>query len=162
MEQRTVNLDLETAKQWFNKGGELKKVALQAFTEQELTPKVRIWEGIPELNGYYIDEFSKITRMDEHSVLNVNRNIALTGKHCKKMLAIAQISQLMPYYGGAITNKEWENTLITKYDITRINNNLFTGKVCNNYKFLAFHTEEQRNDFLQYNERLVKDYYMMD
>ena len=162
MEQRTVNLDIETAKQWFNKGGELKEIALQAFTEKELNPKVRIWEGIPELNGYYIDEFSKITRMDEHSVLNVNRNIALTGKHCKKMLAIAQISQLMPYYGGQITDEEWEDTLITKYAINRTLNGLLTEGAWTNYRFLAFHTKEQSKDFLKYNERLVKDYYMMD
>ena len=30
------------------------------------------------------------------------------------------------------------------------------------YKFLAFHTKEQAELFLQENEDLVKDYYMID
>jgi hypothetical protein len=162
MEQRTVNLDIETAKEWYNQGGELRKVALQAFTEQELTSKVRTWEDITELNGCYVDEYCEITRMDRHSVVDVNRNIALTGKHCKKMLAIAQISQLMPYYGGEITDEEWEDSLITKYAINRTLNDFSTDGAWTNYRFLAFHTKEQSKDFLQYNERLVKDYYMMD
>ena len=68
----------------------------------------------------------------------------------------------MPYYGGAITDKEWGNSFMTKYVISRMPNNLSTGEVWTNYRFLAFHTKEQRNDFLQYNERLVRDYYMMD
>lgn len=31
-----------------------------------------------------------------------------------------------------------------------------------NYHFLAFHTAEQRDDFLKYNRQLVKDYLMID
>lgn len=30
------------------------------------------------------------------------------------------------------------------------------------YHFLAFHTREQRDNFLKYNEQLVKDYLMID
>ena len=36
MEQRTVKLDLNTAREWYKKGGELQAVALQAFTKKEL------------------------------------------------------------------------------------------------------------------------------
>lgn len=41
-ETRTVNLELtiQKAKKWFNKGGELKTLALKAFTKKELTQKV--------------------------------------------------------------------------------------------------------------------------
>jgi len=30
------------------------------------------------------------------------------------------------------------------------------------YVFLAFHTGQQRDDFLKYNEQLVKDYLMIE
>lgn len=30
------------------------------------------------------------------------------------------------------------------------------------YKFIAFHTEEQRDEFLKNNEQLVKDYLMIE
>lgn len=36
METRNVELTLEKAREWYKKGGDLKKVALQAFTEEEL------------------------------------------------------------------------------------------------------------------------------
>lgn len=38
MEIRNVQLSLEKAKEWYNKGGELKEVALQAYKEDELNP----------------------------------------------------------------------------------------------------------------------------
>lgn len=37
METRNVNVTLEKAQEWYKKGGDLKEVALQAFTEEELT-----------------------------------------------------------------------------------------------------------------------------
>lgn len=38
METRNVNVTLEKAKEWYKKGGDLKEIALQAFTEKELKP----------------------------------------------------------------------------------------------------------------------------
>lgn len=38
METRNVNVTLEKAREWYKKGGDLKEVALQAFTEKELKP----------------------------------------------------------------------------------------------------------------------------
>lgn len=78
------------------------------------------------------------------------------------MLAMAQISQLMPYYGGEITDEEWKNGNINKYVIEAKYD--YTIKYIKNSLrvFLAFHTEEQRNSFLKNNERLVKDYLMLD
>lgn len=35
-EKRVIELGIEKAKEWYNKGGELKEVALQAYTEKEL------------------------------------------------------------------------------------------------------------------------------
>ena len=43
-EERNIKLTLEKAKEWYNKGGELKEIALQAFTEKELNPLPRSWE----------------------------------------------------------------------------------------------------------------------
>ena len=43
-EERFVTLTLDKAKEWYNKGGELKEIALQAFTEKELNSLPRSWE----------------------------------------------------------------------------------------------------------------------
>lgn len=162
MEQRTVKLDLNTAKEWYNKGGELREVALQAFTEEELKKQVKTWEDLENVEGFYIDSMSSIYHYMKFSPIPTNRNTFLTEKQVKSALAMAQISQLMPYYGGAITNKEWDDNAVNKYTIGRINNNIITESRNFTYFFLAFHTEKQRDEFLKYNGRLVKDYYMMD
>ena len=44
MNTRNVTLTLDKAKEWYKKGGELKEIALQAFTEKELNPLPRSWE----------------------------------------------------------------------------------------------------------------------
>ena len=36
-EERNITLTLDKAKEWYKKGGDLKQVALQAFSEKELT-----------------------------------------------------------------------------------------------------------------------------
>lgn len=89
-------------------------------------------------------------------------NIATSEKIAKSMLAMAMISQLMPYYGGEITDEEWRNNLMIKYAIERVRNKIVIGSYYNNFCFLAFHTKEQRDNFLKYNEQLVKDYLMID
>ena len=42
--ERNITLTLDKAKEWYNKGGELKEIALQAFSEKELNPLPRSWE----------------------------------------------------------------------------------------------------------------------
>lgn len=92
---------------------------------------------------------------------NLSKRVAASEKVAKSMLAMAMISQLMPYYGGAISDEEWTNSK-TKYVIVKISNEIQKDDFFRKYHFLAFHTREQRDDFLKYNERLVKDYLMID
>lgn len=89
-------------------------------------------------------------------------NVAASEKVAKSMLAMAQISQLMPYYGGEVTDEEWYNINLLKHCITYRNNKAYKEGLGQLRVFLAFHTSEQRDDFLKYNERLVKDYLMVD
>lgn len=114
--------------------------------------------------GYYINSFSELEpvnvgNFDSYS----DKNIAVSEKVAKSMLAMAMISQLMPYYGGIITDEEWKNHKINKYIIVSYKNKIVTKLYMDcYYYFLAFHTTEQRDEFLKYNEQLVKDYLMID
>jgi hypothetical protein len=47
-EERNITLTLDKAKEWYKKGGELKEIALQAFSEKELNPLPRSWEEFCE------------------------------------------------------------------------------------------------------------------
>lgn len=58
MEERNVKLSIETARKWYKKGGELREVALQAFTEDEITMRPKSWEAYIKMHkrvGFYVD-----------------------------------------------------------------------------------------------------------
>ena len=74
---------------------------------------------------------------------------------------MSQISQLLPYYGGAITEEEWEDDSFFKYNIERYKNTVYLDGHSTMYTFLAFHTEEQRDSFYENNKQLVNDYLMI-
>lgn len=50
-EERNITLTLDKAKEWYKKGGDLKQVALQAFTEKELNPLPKSWEEYCRKHG---------------------------------------------------------------------------------------------------------------
>lgn len=132
----------------------------------EVEPVIRTYEDLIDssksIAGYYIDTACDIRKWQPTVCDNWTRDVAVSEKVCKSMLAMAQISQLMPYYGGAISDGEWRNGDVVKYSIQRVKNKIGIDYCYTRYCFLAFHTPEQRDDFIKYNERLVKDYLMID
>lgn len=124
--------------------------------------KFPTWEGLGNITGVFIGGRSEFFEASGVPTSNSNRNVFLTEKHAKSALAMAQISQLIPYYGGKITNDEWEDSSIRKYIIFRKMSYVGRCEAYSNYEFLAFHTAEQRDEFLKNNEQLVKDYLMIE
>lgn len=120
------------------------------------------WEDLKELNGVYIETSSETLHREKARRDKYTRNTFLSEKHAKSALAMAQISQLMPYYGGEITDEEWEDRSIRKYIIFRRTSYIGGYDTYSNYEFLAFRTAEQRDEFLKNNEQLVKDYLMIE
>ena len=112
--------------------------------------------------GYWIDEDSKICSTHCYISMSSDKNMAASEKVAKSMLAMAMISQLMPYYGGEITEDEWNYANKLKYTIKNERGKICTAHGYVIHDYLAFHTEEQRDNFLKYNEQLVKDYLMID
>lgn len=127
---------------------------------------IRTYQDLIDTNttikGYYIGAVSGIITITHGmSADNSTRNITASEKVAKSMLAMAMISQLIPYYGGEITNEEWDSTC-PKHVIRKQYDKIYTDSTMYYYHFLAFHTSEQRDNFLKYNEQLVKDYLMID
>ena len=125
--------------------------------------EVRTWEDLKgsrvPFDSCYIDRNGELSSY-RYFFGDTDKHVFINEKHAKSALAMAQISQLMPYYGGAITDEEWLDDK-DKYVIMKLKNIIVTSMYSNTFYFLAFHTEEQRNDFLKYNEQLVKDYLMI-
>lgn len=94
----------------------------------------------------------------------LTRHYSASEKVARSNMAKNRISHILKYderFGGEITDAEWRNSSIGKYAIIRMNDNI---DVCCNtslYRYLAFHTEEQRDLFLKEYEGLIKAYYML-
>ena len=119
-------------------------------------------EDLNRISGCYITDNCIIRPASNIKPNEENKNVFLTEKHAKSALAMAQISQLIPYYGGEITNDEWEDCSIRKYIIFRRTSCVRKCDTYSDYDFLAFRTAEQRDEFLKNNEQLVKDYLMIE
>lgn len=104
------------------------------------------------VGGVFIGEDSILLSVSDVSYTKYNRNIFIDAKHAKSALAMAQISQLMPYYGGEITDKEWGDHRILKRIILRSDDCIKISDASIKYNFLAFHTKEQGDNFLDNNE----------
>jgi hypothetical protein len=166
MDERNVKISIETARKWYNSEDDsLKGIALQAFSEEELSEtEVKVWDDLLKLKnksrGAWIGD-SSFLHCNCRIMENTDKNIFVDSKHAKSALAMAQISQLMPYYGGRITDEEWLDDNL-KYVLRRNANVIEMILYAKVYHFLAFHTEEQRDEFLKNNEQLVKEYLMLD
>lgn len=124
--------------------------------------QINTWENIPRINGCYISNCNIVTGY-EGKPCEKNKDVYLTDKYAKSALALAQISQLMPYYGGEITDEEWKNNK-RKFTIVAYNGEIKPFTHVNNKVLIAFHTEQQRTEFMSFpeNVQLVKDFYMVD
>lgn len=134
---------------------------------KEKEPVIRTYQDLIDchipISGYMIKSDSTILgSVCVKYALRRDRKLASSEKVAKSMLAMAMISQLMPYYGGAITDEEWNKANMFKYVIKNERGKIWTTYVYTIHDYLAFHTAKQRDNFLKYNERLVKDFLMID
>lgn len=127
--------------------------------------QINIWKDLKNITGVYISTFSKFNQVNEpRDSTYVNLNIFKSEKYAKSALALAQISQLMPYYGGEITDEEWKDVRLRKYGLLFYNHKLVTNIYYDTKQMIGFHTEEQLNRFMSFpeNVQLIKDLYMID
>lgn len=136
--------------------------------EEKKEPVIRTYQDLIDNAvkikvGYWIELNSNIHKTYNFTINSEeDKNIAASEKVAKSMLAMAMISQLMAYYGGEITDEEWENISIMKYSFLTRNGKIIGFITAADKCFLAFHSLKQRDEFLKYNEQLVKDYLMID
>lgn len=135
--------------------------------EEKKEPVIKTFEDLIsnkiKISGYFIsNQDATIKENDSCDASEIMKDVASSYKVAKSMLAMAMISQLMPFYGKEITDKEWEARRLPKFVIGKNQNLIYSDINYTDYCFLAFHTSDQRDDFLKYNEQLVKDYLMID
>lgn len=119
--------------------------------------EVNCWEDLKRVTGVYITDNSCIVPAAVGLVKPHNYNVFLNKKYAKFALALAQISQLLPYYD---TDVDWTSDDY-KYCIERIGDGIEIGEWMHRDCVLAFNTESEAYRFLKHNEQLVKDFYML-
>ena len=124
-EERNITLTLDKAKEWYKKGGELKEIALQVFSEKELNPLPRSWE-----------EFCK----QGNPIASWRYNIPI------KYETLFKLEQLRNCWWGN-WKPTWDGS--TKYAIKRNCNEISIIRTYNTSSFLVFPTREMAEEFLE-------------
>ena len=147
-EERNITLTLDKAKEWYKKGGELKEIALQAFTEKELNPLPRSWEEFATNHarmGYYISSDGKPLMCASSGKLS-SPHVCPSKKSAEAHLAMMQLEQLRNCWWGG-WEPEWSNC--EKYVIKWDKNDLIVFTARNIHAFLVFPTREMAEEFLK-------------
>ena len=163
-EERNITLTLDKAREWYNKGGELKEIALQAFSEKELT-KVKLpetWEEFcnthPTKEGeYYIDNCSDISSQCESTGgrdIEMDKNVCPSQKSAEAHLAMIQLEQLRDCYRGLFV------TVIGMpiWNISMYNGkpHIFQAVWGKNQSFLSFQSRKVAEEYLENFEPLIE------
>ena len=118
---------------------------------------INCWKDLKEISGYGITTECHIVHWSKLDNNGDNKNVFLNEKYAKSALALAQISQLLPYYDAKVN---WDS-FTNKYCIVREHKGIAINILQGTYSILAFNTKEEAERFLKYNEQLVKDYFML-
>ena len=164
-EERNITLTLDKAKEWYKKGGELREIALQAFTEKEFTkvdlPKT--WEefckNYPMKEGEsYVGASCEIHTMhmrENGRDVRMDRNVYPSEQSAEAHLALIQLEQLRNCWWG-----DWEPNWLDgneiKYVIKgrRDKSSIETTYVT--HSFLSFPTYEMAKEFLECFKDLIE------
>ena len=164
METRNIKIDLKTAKEWFNgKDETLKKLALQAYKEEELNGDLpNSWEEFCKTHEvveteYCIDNFSDIVSNDPiHSRRErSHRNLLPSYKSAEGHLALMQLEQLRDCYRNG-WEPDWEDSHIEKYTILNGGNKIIQERAWHWSRFLSFPTKELCDKFFDNFKDLIE------
>ena len=145
MEERNVKISLDKAREWYNQGGELKELALSAFTENEITTSAlpNTWEEFCKMypikdDEWYISASSNIIRMSQGKRFTFyNCNILPSLQAAKAHLAQMQLEQLRDCYRQGWL-PDWEDEYQNKWVIFYACNKYIIEQYSFSSRFLSF------------------------
>lgn len=162
MEDRIVTLSLDKAKEWYKKGGELKEVALQAYTKEELKKVMlpKTWDEFCEnyptgKEEYFINGWSEIKPFYENYTRcsSVDKNSLPSYEAAKAHLALMQLHQLRDCYRQGWAPDFTDDTL--KHVICLIGGIPIVTTIYGTSNFLSFQTKKLAEEFLNNFKELI-------
>lgn len=107
--------------------------------------------------------FSDILSNNGLEASGSNKNVFLTQKQAKSALAFAQLTHIMEkVYRDYDWRQDWEDGTQPKCCIHRYRNETFYDTGTSTYSFLAFPDWDVLKTVFFQNERLIRDYLMID
>jgi hypothetical protein len=156
MQTRNVKLTLEQAKEFYKKGGDLREIALTAYTEEELQHLPTSWEEFCTVCRVKSCEaridslgFIEVLSREKDRNSEFAKNLLPTGDDAVAHRALMQLHQLRDYYRqGWVPN--WDDLNQEKYCIVAIGERQCKTIKCTRAKhFLSFQSQELAGKFLQ-------------
>jgi hypothetical protein len=156
-EERNITLTLDKAKEWYKKDGELKEIALQAFTEKELNPLPKSWEEFcekyPVKNGECWVGSQDIIYSATFTQDRKYKTWIPSRRSVKAHLAMIQLEQLRNCWWNG-WEPEWNNS--EKHVIKWEKDSLIVFTARRVHAFLVFPTREMAEEFLECFEDLIE------
>lgn len=163
MEERNVKISLEKAREWYNRGGEYKELALSAFSEEEIAESAlpNSWEKFCKMYPIKDDEWyiggvssikslSGVIRYDEDF-----KNVLPSLKAAEAHLALMQLHQLRDCYRQGWL-PDWKNSYQWKWCIIFDTDTfIITAGICYNH-FLSFQSKDIAEKFLNNFKDLIE------
>ena len=158
MEARTITLTPEKAKEFYNKGGEFRDLALSAYTEEELNPSLpKTWEEFCNRfkihEEYHIDSASDIIKNEDDYYRDplLNRNLLVSKEAANQHLVLMQLHRLRDCYRQD-WKPDWKDTSMPKYCIYYVNKE---------QKFdIGSFSERRRREFLAFQSRKLAEEFL--
>ena len=162
MEARVITLTPEKAKEFYNKGGEFRDLALSAYTEEELNPSLpKTWEEFCDRfkihEEYHIDSASDIIKNEDDYYRDplLNRNLLVSKEAANQHLVLMQLHRLRDCY-----RQDWKpdwNTSMPKYCIYYVNKEqkFDIDSFYERRKFLSFQSRKLAEEFLNNFRELI-------
>ena len=152
-EERNITLTLDKAKEWYNKGGELKEVALQAYSEEELNPLPRSWEEFATNHarmGYYISSDGTPLMCASSGKLS-SPHVCPSKESAEAHLAMIQLEQLRNCWRQGWKPKPHESVYTIKLSNEGLRVYYFSSR-----EFLSFPTKEMAEEFSECFKDLIE------
>lgn len=122
---------------------------------------VKRWEDLEKMGGYFVNQDSIIQNCCKLMKHRYHKNVFLTEKQAQSSLAFAQITQLLPFYGGYTKLKINQFNYYIYYLVEKNEfrvNTLGKKQICLFY----FGQYEKAQEFINNNSDLLKQYFMVD
>ena len=152
METRYIEISLETAKRWYEQGGELKDMALGAFSEKELTGG-----RLPKTWDEYCDQLEKNESVKVKvniQLLRETLRLMMDYTYADKHVAMVKLHILRDKYRGG-----WKpdyKVIQYKYAIEYVRSRELAVDIYQTSHFLSFQSRELADMFLTNFRELIE------